>query len=113
MTTDVSHLSSNAQSLLAALQQTAQAAAQSRGVGYAQLHEDLVGGLGQPAPDPGNFAPDDEGAAAYRAAVEKHVMKDARAAVEELNANGFEVRISAGERDRMIALENYRLAVKR
>lgn len=43
--TDISHLSSNAQGLVHALQHAAETSVAIRGYGYAQVHEDAVGGV--------------------------------------------------------------------
>lgn len=120
--TDLTHLSPNAQSLYATLTNAAQIAAQSRGVGYAQIHEDSVGGLGPEMPvkpsdeldgnDPDAQAKHVEATKRYEAALDRY-MHGPRAAIEELQGAGVDIHFSAGSFNRYIALGNYRLAVKR
>lgn len=74
-------LSTNAQNLQNALMNEAQSAATRQNVGYAVLHEDRVGGLAE-----------------------------VQAEIDELNAAGVKVLVSAGERDRYIQLDGVRVA---
>lgn len=75
-------LSPNADALFSALHAESQEQARRRNVGYAILHESRVGGVEAVAP-----------------------------AVEEIRAAGHKISVSAGERDRVIQLDDVRVCV--
>lgn len=105
-------LPAEAQALVQALQSAAADSVATRGFGYAVIHEDRVGGLGDPAPQPLDFAADDQGALEYHAAVEAYRPTEARIGLELLVVAGYPARASAGGSDRFIQLDAGRLTAK-
>lgn len=82
--TDISQLSSTAQSIVHALEQSAQFASQMRGWGYAQVDEFTIGGLGPNEP----LTPEERA---------EWTPSPQMAAIAELREAGIDVRVSGGE----------------
>lgn len=121
--TDLSEFSPTAQALITALQTEAQTAAAARGAGWAQVHEDRVGGLGPEHPGlepvPQSFEGNEEGAAAFKTAIDEHAKalqryeRGNRAAIDEIKAAGYAISFSGGDSDRFISLDGVRVTNKR
>lgn len=98
---DLTTLSPNAQALYAALDASAQNAAQARRVGYATLAADDLN-LGPNAPVQEYYPNTDAGLLAYEAKAKAHNECPIWAAIRELREAGHEIVVSAGDSMRYV-----------